>query len=83
MLKINLNIAQNWGTNWWTQQQQKNTDAAAKKALIPDHCVFCGAKIEEDDYYYLGFDRHRIFAATCTHQYCVTWLKWKIKRRKL
>jgi len=82
MLRINLNITQNWGANWWTQQQQKNTDAATKKALTPDICDLCGVKIEEDDYFYLGFDKHRIYAATCTHQYCMQWLKWRIKRRK-
>jgi len=82
MLRINLNIAQNWGANWWTQQQAKNAKANADKALIPEHCDLCGLKIEEDDYYYLGFDRHMIYAATCTHLYCVQWLKWKIMRRK-
>jgi hypothetical protein len=82
MYRMNLIQAVPWAQNWWTQQQQKNADAAAKKELIPDTCDLCGLKIEEDDYYYLGFDRHMIYAATCTDRYCVHWLKWKIRRRK-
>lgn len=80
MLNINLNT--NWGTNWWAIQQAKNAKELAAKALIPKICDFCAVKIEEDDYYYIGFDRHRIYAATCTQRRCVQWLNWKIKRRK-
>jgi len=82
MLEINFNQTTPWGQGWWTQQQKKTAEAAAKKELIPDICDLCGTKIGEDDYYYLGFDSHMIYAATCTHRYCVQWLKWKVMRRK-
>ena len=82
MLKLNFIQTTPWGQNWWQQQQKKNAEAAAKKEVIPKICDLCGAKIEEDDYYYLGFDKHMIYAATCTHRYCMQWLKWKVMRRK-
>jgi len=69
-----------WGQGWWAQQQA--TKKAEEKEPVPDKCVFCTAKIEEDDYYYLGYDRHMIYAETCDSRSCVQWLKWKVKRRK-
>lgn len=68
-----------WGQGWWAKQQVLKADKAEP---VPNKCVFCNAKIEEDDYYYLGYDRHMIYAETCDNRSCVQWLEWKVKRRK-
>jgi len=68
-----------WQFNLWGIN---TTPIASEKELAPDICAFCGKPVEEDDYYWLGFDRHMIFAGVCDGLYCKGWLKWKVKRRK-
>lgn len=68
-------------TNWWTQQANKNK-AARAKYKSPDKCVFCSRKIEDGDFFNVGYDRYKIYAETCDRIHCKQWLKWKMRRKK-
>jgi hypothetical protein len=47
-----------------------------------ERCEFCTTKIEEGDYYYVGYDENKIYAEICTDFKCTQWLKWKARQKK-
>jgi len=67
--------------NWWTQQTNRNK-AKREKWKPPEKCTFCGKKIEDYDYFNVGYDRYKIYAETCDDIKCKQWLKWKARRKK-
>lgn len=48
----------------------------------PKKCVFCSRKIEEEDFYLLGYTRGRIFAETCDCFNCKKWFIGSVRLRK-
>jgi hypothetical protein len=67
----------NWGMAWWAPTKKK-----ADSYKPPEKCVFCGTKIEDDDYFHAGYDEHRIYAETCDNFQCFKWLKWQVRKRR-
>lgn len=64
--------------NWWAEQQKKKESYKA-----PDKCTFCNRKIEDGDFFYVGRDKNKIFAETCDNLKCHTWLKYKLRLKKM
>jgi hypothetical protein len=56
-------------------QWKKNKPASIPEH--PNHCDLCGTGIGKEDPYYVGKDRHGIWARTCTDPKCTKWLKYK------
>ena len=71
----NANLFQN---NWWNQQRNKK-----KEYMPPEKCTFCNKKIEDGDHFHAGYDEHRIYAETCDDLKCHTWLKHKVRKKKV
>ncbi len=46
----------------------------------PEKCVFCSNKIEDGDYYYIGFTPGRVYAETCVEYHCTKWYEYKSKK---
>lgn len=70
----NVNMAGMWGIPVKKEEP--------KEAKEPDRCDHCIKKIEEGDYYYVGYDSNDIYAETCTHFRCTQWFKHKARLRK-
>jgi hypothetical protein len=75
------NINMYGGTNWWYQQQQ-NKKPTKCKFVAPNACIFCSKRIDEGDFFYVGYDEHNIYAETCDNLRCHTWLVKKGRFRK-
>lgn len=68
-----------YGSGWGKKAYEKVYDE--KKGMMPpETCDLCGGEIQ--DYYYVGFDQHRIYAEVCDKQQCMKWLKWSIKKKR-
>jgi len=67
----------NWGHAWWAPPKKKDNSYKP-----PEKCVFCGVKIEDDDYFHAGYDEHHIYAETCDNIQCFKWLKWQIRKKR-
>jgi len=68
-----------WGQNWWQKQQNKG---AAVNYKPPDKCTFCNKEIKEGEYFYGGYDKHKIYSETCDSLNCHQWLVVKRRVRK-
>lgn len=71
-----------WGQNWWQQQQKKKAEEA-KMYKPPTVCTFCHKKIEDGDFFYGGYDQHKIYSETCDHIRCHQWLVQKIRKKRI
>ncbi len=68
------------GAHFWYQKPKTPVKPTYK---APEKCIFCGKKIEDRDYFYAGYDQHRIYAETCDDIKCHQWLENKIKVKKI
>ena len=57
-------------------------DELPKGYKEPTKCVLCGKKILDEEIYYIGVTRGRIWADTCSKFECYKWLAHKLKFKR-
>ena len=76
-----VNMFGNQG-GWW-----KNRNVAkaipVEKYKPPTKCTFCGKKIEDGDFFYAGYDGHRIYSETCDNIRCHQWFTHKVRKKRI
>jgi len=70
----NANMAGMWGI--------PPAKTPPKEAEEPNNCSFCACRIEEGDYYWIGYDEHKIYGECCDSHFCKQWLENKARLKK-